>query len=67
VENSDDWEPLDSGGVRIIRSTTRVTGPDGRTYTKTTTYPGTVPVRRAEPVEPRRKKEGFFDRLFKDD
>jgi peptidoglycan hydrolase-like protein with peptidoglycan-binding domain len=67
VVNEDNWEPLDSGGVRITRSTTRVTGPDGRTYTKTTTYPGTVPVRRAEPVEPRRKKDGFFDRLFKDD
>jgi hypothetical protein len=66
VENDDDWEPLDSRGVRIIRSTITITGPDGRTYTKTTINPGTVPVRKAEPVEPRRKKEGFFDRLFKD-
>jgi peptidoglycan hydrolase-like protein with peptidoglycan-binding domain len=67
-ESNDDPEPLDSGGVRIMRSTTTTAGPDGRTYTKTTTYPGTLtPVRRAEPVEPRRKKDGFFDRLFKND
>jgi peptidoglycan hydrolase-like protein with peptidoglycan-binding domain len=68
VEIDNEPEPLDSGGVRILRSTT--TSPDGRTYTKTTTYSGTVTptIRRAEPVEPPpRKKSGFFDRLFKDD
>jgi peptidoglycan hydrolase-like protein with peptidoglycan-binding domain len=70
VEIDDEPEPLDSGGVRIIRpTTTTTTGPDGRTYTKTTTHPATVAptIRRAEPVEPRRKSDGFFDRLFKDD
>jgi peptidoglycan hydrolase-like protein with peptidoglycan-binding domain len=69
VEIDNDPEPLDSGGVRIIRSTRTTTGPDGRTYTKTTTLPGAVAptIRRAEPVEPPRKKAGFFDRLFQDD
>jgi peptidoglycan hydrolase-like protein with peptidoglycan-binding domain len=68
AESVEEPEPLDSGGVRIIRSKT-ITSPDGRTLTRTTSSPETVAptVRRAERVEPRRKNEGFFDRLFKDD
>lgn len=71
IENDNDSDTLGSHGVRIVRSTTTATtGADGRIYTyetKTTTYPDSPAsmVRRAEPVEPRRKDNGFFHRLFR--
>jgi hypothetical protein len=54
----------------VIRSTTTTVDANGRTRiyeTRTQTFantPAPIIIRRAEPVEPR-KKEGFFHRLFK--
>ena len=58
-------EPVGRSGKRPRTSRTPpvARGPE----TKTSTYPATpVPVRRAEAVQPARR-DGFFDRLFKDD
>lgn len=69
VEEVAEPDPLEPGGVRIIRSTT-VT-PDGRTYiserrsTVTTSDEEPVIIRRAEPVRPR--TPGLFDRIFNGD
>jgi hypothetical protein len=71
LTSDNDADPVGSHGTRIIRSTGTATSQDGTTYLsekKTTTVSSTpIPVRRAEPVEPRRKATGFFDRLFKGD
>jgi hypothetical protein len=61
---------LPTRGTTVTRTTTTGTGPDGRTYiyektTTTTTGKATPEIRRAIPVEPRRKAGGF--KLFKDD
>gem|GEM_PF-4852677 len=50
-----DAEPLDSHGTRVIHPP------------KLVPSPSPVAVRRAEPVNPPPRKEGFFHRLFKDD
>ena len=68
IVESDADQPVEPAGTRITRTIT--TGPDGRTYIterKTTTVSNApIPIRRAEPVEPRHR-EGFFQRLFRDD
>jgi hypothetical protein len=68
VEIEDEPEAFESGGVRVIRPA-RIIGPNGRTYLRITTDPATTApdVRGLERVEPRQKRGGFFDRLFKDD
>jgi hypothetical protein len=59
-------------GGRLSRSTTRTITPDGRTYiheeqAASDARPPAPIIRRAVPVEPRRDKRGFFDRLFDGD
>jgi len=64
VESEDYQDPIEPGGVRIIRSTG--TDRSGRTviYETRTYAEKSAPVlRRAVPVEPRRKA-GLFDRIF---
>lgn len=63
-------EPLDVRGSRSIRTTTTIVDPnarerghEARTRNDANTPPPSI-LRRAEPVESR-KKEGFFHRLFK--
>jgi hypothetical protein len=72
AESEDDLDPLGPHGVRIIRTTTTTTGPDGRTIIsekKTGPFAGTPTpeVRRAEPVTPRPRDNGFLHRLFSRD
>jgi hypothetical protein len=67
-------EAVPSRGTKVIRTTTTTTGPDGRTYIhekKTTISTGKpapeIEIRRAEPVQPRRKAPGFFEKLFSEE
>jgi peptidoglycan hydrolase-like protein with peptidoglycan-binding domain len=72
AEDAGDPDVLAPNGVRIIRSTTSTTKPDGRTYIyekTTTTYSGTPAptLRGSTAVESHRKSGSFFDRIFGDD